>query len=46
MPDYTLLFKNNIIFAKRNFEKFSNITTNILIILDPEIYHDAKLVAL
>ncbi|CAI3959446.1 unnamed protein product [Commensalibacter communis] len=46
MPDYTLLFSNNIVLSKHNFEKFSNTTTNISIILDPEIYHDAKLVAL
>jgi len=46
MPYYTLLFNNNIVFTKRNFKKISNIATNISIILDPEIYYDAKLVAL
>lgn len=46
MPDYTLSFNgNNVIFTNRNFKEFTDTSMDISITLDPETYHDARIVA-
>lgn len=46
MPDYSLsLNNNNIVFTNRNFKESTKTSINISILLNPETYHDARLVA-